>query len=68
MFEKGTIVTINNRIGVVVRTGKDLSEGTGHELDDHTGIWFGTMVGGIPEVWTIPTEYLSKGPEPKFKH
>ena len=68
MFERGEIVTVDNRIGVVVRTGRDLCEEAGRDLDDHTGVWFGTMHEGLPEVRTIPTEYLSKGPAPNFKH
>lgn len=68
MFERGAIVIVNNRIGVVVRSGHELCEEVGDDLDDHTGVWFGTMDSGTPEVWTIPTEYLSEGPEPKFTH
>jgi hypothetical protein len=64
MFGNGAIVTLNGRIGVVVFTGEDL----GQDLEDHSGIWFGTFENGIPEVWTIPTEYLSTGPRPALKH
>lgn len=64
MFKKGDFVTINNRVGVVVMTGEDLPG----DMGDHTGVWFGTYEEGIAEVWTIPTEYLSPGPEPVMKH
>ncbi|WP_406699588.1 hypothetical protein V5E97_12070 [Singulisphaera sp. Ch08] len=64
MFEKGTIVTINNQVGVVVLTGEDL----GGDLEDHTAVWFGPSESEIPEVWTIPTDYLSRGPQPVLKH
>jgi hypothetical protein len=37
-------------------------------MEDHTGVWFGTFEKGVPEVWTIPTEYLVVGPEPVMKH
>jgi hypothetical protein len=68
MIKNGTIVVINDRIGVVVYTGKELSEETGCDLEDHTGVWFGTLDGNIPEVMTIPTEHLLKGPFPVFRH
>ena len=64
MFEKGAVVTINGRVGVVVLTGNELSEA----LADHTAVWFGDVDDGVPEVWTIPTEYLSEGPRPVFRH
>jgi hypothetical protein len=64
MFERGAIVGIDHRIGVVVLTGKEL----GGDLMDHTGVWSGTIVVGIPEVWTIPNAYLSRGPQPTLKH
>lgn len=64
MLKKGDFVTIDKNIGVVVLTGKEL----GGDLEDHTGVWFGTYEKSIPEVWTIPTEYLMKGPEPLLKH
>lgn len=64
MIEKGRIVTVNGRVGVVVFTGKEL-EG---EMDDHTGVWFGTLDSGQPEVITIPTEYLVAGPDPILRH
>ena len=58
------VVIINKQIGVVVLTGEELGE----DLDDHAGVWFGTNEDGIPEVWTIPTESLSRGPHPVLKH
>ena len=61
---KGEIVSVGGKVGVVVLTGKDLDG----DLEDHTGVWFGSLENGRPEVWTIPTEYLSKGSEPIFKH
>ena len=64
MLKKGDFVEINKDIGVVVMTGEDL----GDDLEDHTGVWFGTYQEGVPEIWTIPTEYLAKGPEPVMKH
>lgn len=64
MLKKGDFVRINQQIGVVVATGKEL---TG-DLEDHTGVWFGTNEHGIPDVWTIPSELLEIGPEPVFKH
>jgi hypothetical protein len=64
LFGKGDIVTINGQLGVVVLTGKEL----GGDMEDHTGVWFGDAEEDIPEVWTIPTEYLSSGPQPKLKH
>jgi hypothetical protein len=64
MFRIGDFVQINKQVGVVVRTGEELPG----DSEDHTGIWFGTYEKGVPEVWTIPTEYLIKGPEPVLKH
>jgi hypothetical protein len=64
MFTKGDFVRINNRVGVVVLTGKELEGG----LEDHTGVWFGASAGGEPEVWTIPTEYLLPGPQAVLRH
>ena len=64
MFKKGEFVTINKEIGVVVKTGEELPG----DSEDHTGVWFGTYEYGVPEVCTIPTEYLEKGPEPVLKH
>ena len=64
MFRKGDFVTINKDVGVVVLTGEEM----GGSLEDHTGVWFGTDEKGVPEVWTVPTEYLTKGPEPVLKH
>ncbi len=64
MFEKGDFVKLNQEIGVVVLTGKEL----GADMDDHTGVWFGAMEQGLPEVWTIPSEYLVPGPEPVLRH
>lgn len=64
MFSKGEFVTINNQTGFVVLTGQEL----GSDLEDHTGVWFGTYENGHPEIWTIPTEYLGKGAEPVMKH
>ena len=64
MFKNGDFVTINTQIGVIVMIG----EGLPGDLEDHTGIWFGTYENGVPEVWTIPTENLAKGPDPVLKH
>lgn len=64
MFQKGEIVTVNHRVGVVVFTGMEL-EG---DMDDHTGVWFGTLDDGKPEVVTVPTEYIAAGPRPVLKH
>jgi hypothetical protein len=64
MFGKSEFVTINNQTGVVVRAGQELAGA----LKDHTGVWFGTYENGRPEVWTIPTEYLSSGPQSVWKH
>jgi hypothetical protein len=62
--QKGDLVKIGTQVGVVVATGQEL-EG---DLNDHTGVWFGSFEKGRPEVWTIPTEYLTSGPKPVFKH
>ena len=64
MFKKGDFVKINEQVGVVVMTGEELPG----DSEDHAGVWFGTYEEGIPEVWTIPTEYLETGPEPVLKH
>lgn len=64
MFNKGEFVTISKQVGVVVRTGEELPG----DSEDHTGVWFGIYEKGVPEVWTIPTEYLEKAPEPVYKH
>ena len=50
MFQRGQIVTVNHRVGIVVFTGMEL-EGN---LDDHTGVWFGTLDDGKPEV--VPSQ------------
>ncbi len=68
MIEKGTIVIVADRVGVVVRTGEELCKETGADLDDHSGIWFGSLDGGIPVVRTIPSEYIQDGPRPLFEH
>jgi hypothetical protein len=64
MFQKGDFVKINNQVGVVVRTANELPG----DSEDHTGVWFGTLEKGVPEIWTIPTEYLAGGPEQILKH
>lgn len=64
MFKKGDFVRINKQVGIVVMTGKELPG----DSDDHTGVRFGTYENGVPEVWTVPTEYLEKGPELVLKH
>ncbi len=64
MFKQGDFVKLNKQVGVVVRTGEQLAG----DLEDHTGVWFGKYEKGVPEVWTIPTDYLEKGPEPALKH
>lgn len=64
MFNRGDFVKLDNRVGVVVITGEELPG----DLDDHTGVWFGTCEHGVPEVWTIPSEYLKEGSEPVLKH
>ena len=61
---KGEIVSINNKVGVIVLTGKQL----GGDLEDHVGVWFGNSADGVPEVWTVPTECLTPGPRPALKH
>jgi hypothetical protein len=64
MFKKGDFVTINKKVGVVVMTGEELPS----DMEDHTGVWFGMVEKEVPEVWTIPTEYLATGTEPVMKH
>ena len=64
MFKKGDFVTINNKIGIVVMTGEQLPG----EMKDHTAVWFGAFEKEVPEVLTIPTDYLATGPEPMMKH
>ncbi len=64
MFTKGDFVAINDRVGVILMTAAELSA----DLEDHTGVWFGDLENGIPEIWTIPTEYLEKGPDPVLRH
>lgn len=64
MFHRGEFVVINNDIGIVVRVGEEL----GNDAEDHTAVWFGTCENGKPEVWTIPTEYLKKGPQSVLRH
>jgi len=64
MFKRGDFVQINKQIGVVVMIGEEIPG----DSEDHTAVWFGAYDKGIPEVWAIPTEYLSAGPEPVVKH
>jgi hypothetical protein len=64
MVKKGDFVQINKQVGVVVMIGQEM----GGDLENHTGIWFGTYENGAPEVWTIPTEYLAEGPAPVLQH
>ena len=64
MFKAGDFVILNNRVGVVTRTGNDLGE----QMEDHTEVWFGTFDKGLPEVFSIPTEYISVGPQAVKKH
>ena len=64
MLKKGDFVTNGRDIGVVVMSGEELLG----DMEDHTGVWFGTYENGVPEVWTIPTEYLEKTSESVQKH
>ncbi len=64
MIAKGNFVEFNKQTGVVVFIGAELPG----DSEDHTGVWFGDSKEGVPEVWTIPTEYLTKGPTPILKH
>jgi hypothetical protein len=64
MFHKGDFVTINQDVGIVVMTGDELPG----DMGDHTGVWFGRCEERVPEVRTIPTEYLEPGPTPALKH
>ena len=64
MFQKGAFVTINGEVGIVVMTGDELPG----DMGDHSGVWFGRCEQGIPEVRTIPTEYLEQGPAPVLRH
>ena len=64
MFQKGDFVTINQEVGIVAMTGEELPG----DMEDHTGVWFGTFVQGVPEVRTIPTEYLEAGPRAVLRH
>jgi hypothetical protein len=64
MLKKGDFVHINKQVGVVIMTGQEMSG----DLEGHIGVWFGTYENGVPEVWTIPSEYLGEGPSPVLKH
>jgi hypothetical protein len=64
MFKIGDFVKVNTQVGVVVRSGQELPG----DSEDHTGVWFGTFENGLPEIWTIPTEYLGSGPNQVLKH
>jgi hypothetical protein len=64
MIRRGDFVQINGRLAVVVATGEELGE----SLADHSTVWFGTVEDEKPEVWTIPTEYLSHAPSPIVRH
>jgi hypothetical protein len=64
MFKKGDFVKVNERIGVVVMTGAELPGDSG----DHAAVWFGTAKDGVPDVWTMPMEYLDEAPNPVLKH
>jgi hypothetical protein len=60
----GDFALLNNRIGVIVESGETL----GGDLTDHVAIWFGDLVDGSPEVWTVPIEVVRSGPEPIQRH
>lgn len=64
MFQKGDFVSVNREVGVVVKTGEELPG----DMGDHTGVWFGECVDGVPEARTIPTEYLEAIPRAMWKH
>jgi hypothetical protein len=64
MFQIGDFIILNNQVGVVVRTGAELGE----DMEDHTGVWFGTCEDNKPEVWTVPSEYLHEAPSALMKH
>ena len=64
MLEKGSLVEINNQVDVVVMLGDELPG----DCHDHAGVWFGDLENGAPEVWTVPLDYLKKGPTPVLKH
>ena len=57
-------VTLNGRVGVVFLTAAVL----GQDLADHAAVWFGAVVAASPEVWLVPTDVLTPGPEPTFPH
>lgn len=64
MHRTGETVVLHGRVGVGVLLGRDLGQGLG----DHTGVWFGTSEDDRPEVWTVPTGYLTPGPPPALRH
>lgn len=69
MFDRGSIVLLGSRVGIVAFTGDELrKEQPGCQLEDHTGVWFGSVEEGGPDVRTVPTELLRPGPSPVFKH
>jgi len=63
-FSKGDFVTINGQVGIVAMVGAELPA----DMDDHCAVFFGTFEHDRPEIWTIPTKYLSPGPTFVFKH
>ena len=71
-FKRGDLVESNGLLGVVVGI-----YGDNHVPEDHIAIWYGRTTtsstqqeGGtlIPEVWTVPQEYVRLAPSPIMRH
>ena len=68
---KGTFISYNGALAVVVRDGAECSIEAGGDLDDHLGVWFGEIAAdGRPIVWTIPLDCVVAQPvvAPEFAH
>lgn len=57
-------MTLNGQVGIVAVEGTEIPG----DAEDHVGVFFGNFDRGQPEIWTIPTEYLSSGPTIVLKH
>lgn len=55
---------LNEQVGIVSMEGADLPG----DMEDHCGVFFGTFDHSQPEIWTIPSELLSPGPQFVLKH
>jgi len=72
-FKRGDLVESNGLLGVVVGV-----YGDNYVPEDHIAIWYGSTTTSssiqkgqgalVPEVWTVPQEYVRLAPNPIMHH